>query len=126
MNIILIGSIFLRRFKCKNPFLGDTQIKWWPTGRKKCLPTVSVAADYPDSVPESSNYVPNNGYHQLEEIKNSKRVRETKLTGAEIAKTTIEVFFLQILHNGLMKYQINSLKLWSVWFCCFRLTTVRW
>ncbi|XP_076933947.1 uncharacterized protein At3g49140-like [Bidens hawaiensis] len=78
------------RFKCKNPFFGDTQIKWWPTGRKHCLPTVSVAADYPDSVPESSNYVPNNGYHQLEEIKNSKRVRETKLTGAEIAKTTIE------------------------------------
>lgn len=51
---------------------------------------VSVAADYPDSVPESSSYVAKNGYHPLEEVKSCKRVRETKLTGAEIAKTTIE------------------------------------
>ncbi|XP_076943417.1 uncharacterized protein LOC143613648 [Bidens hawaiensis] len=88
------------RFKCKNPFLGDTQIKWWPKGQKNSLSKVSVAADYPDSVPESSNYVPNNGYHQLEELKNSKRVRETKLTGAETAKTTIELR----LHKAFTNY----------------------
>lgn len=78
------------RFRCKNPFLGDAQFNWWPIGRKNCLSKVSVAADYPDSVPESSSYVAKNGYHPLEELKNCKRVRETKLTGAEIAKTTIE------------------------------------
>ncbi|KAM0052878.1 putative hem oxygenase HugZ-like superfamily [Helianthus debilis subsp. tardiflorus] len=78
------------RFRYKNPFLGDAQFKFRPIGRKNCLSKVSVAADYPDSVPESSNFVANNGYHQLEEIKNSKRVRETKLTSAETAKTTIE------------------------------------
>ncbi|KAI7728675.1 hypothetical protein M8C21_009673, partial [Ambrosia artemisiifolia] len=77
------------RLRYKNPFLGDAQFKRWPIGRKN-LSKVSVAADYPDSVPESSNFVKNNGYHQLEEIKNSKRVRETKLTGAETARTTIE------------------------------------
>ncbi|KAK1412012.1 hypothetical protein QVD17_32934 [Tagetes erecta] len=77
------------RFRCKNLFLRDVQSNWWPT-RRKNLSKVSVAADYPDSVPESSNYVASNGYHQLEEIKNGKRVRETKLSGAEIAKTTIE------------------------------------
>lgn len=82
------------RFRCKNPFLGDTQLHWWPIRRKNCISTVSVAADYPDSVPESSNYVAKNGYHPLEELKSGKRVRETKLTGAEIAKTTIEVLSL--------------------------------
>ncbi|XP_071688165.1 uncharacterized protein At3g49140-like [Rutidosis leptorrhynchoides] len=79
------------RFRCRNPFLRDSQFNWWlPIGRKNCKQIVSVAADYPDSVPESSNYVAKNGYHPLEELKNCKRVRETKLTGAEIAKTTIE------------------------------------
>ncbi|KAI3683436.1 hypothetical protein L1987_83939 [Smallanthus sonchifolius] len=77
------------RFRYKNQFLRDAQFNW-STGRKNRQSKVSVAADYPDSVPESSNYVANNGYHQLEEIKSSKRVRETKLTGAEMAKTTIE------------------------------------
>ncbi|KAI3511645.1 hypothetical protein L1887_18802 [Cichorium endivia] len=72
------------RLRYKNRFLGDV------IGRKNCMFKVSVAADYPDSVPESSSYVAKNGYHPLEEIKNCKRVRETKLTGAEIAKTTIE------------------------------------
>nr|XP_043609311.1 uncharacterized protein At3g49140 isoform X2 [Erigeron canadensis] len=74
----------------KNTFLGDSQFSWWHIGRKNCMSKVSVAADYPDSVPESSSYVSKNGYHPLEEVKNNKRVRETKLTGAEIAKTTVE------------------------------------
>ncbi|KAJ9558855.1 hypothetical protein OSB04_013469 [Centaurea solstitialis] len=78
------------RFRYKNPVLGDVQFNLWSIGRKNCLSKVLVAADYPDSVPESSSDVAKNGYHPLEELKNSKRVRETKLTGAEIAKTTIE------------------------------------
>ncbi|KAL7615659.1 hypothetical protein Lser_V15G02646 [Lactuca serriola] len=82
------------RFRYKNQFLGDVGLNWRRIGRKNCMSKVSVAADYPDSVPESSSssssYVAKNGYHPLEEIKNCKRVRETKLTSAEIAKTTIE------------------------------------
>lgn len=42
-------------------------------------------------MPDSSNYVGNNGYHPLEELKDCKQVRNTKLTSAEIAKTTVEV-----------------------------------
>lgn len=94
-------SIKKSRFRYKNQFLGDVGLNWRRIGRKNCMSKVSVAADYPDSVPESSSssssssYVAKNGYHPLEEIKNCKRVRETKLTSAEIAKTTIEVLKLK-------------------------------
>ncbi|WZZ66645.1 hypothetical protein YC2023_078015 [Brassica napus] len=50
------------------------------------LTKVSVAADYSDSVPDSSLY----GYHPLEELKPCKRVRQTKLSPAEVARTTVE------------------------------------
>jgi hypothetical protein len=59
--------------------------------RELCLLKVSVAADYSDSVPDSSNYTSHQGYHPLEEVKISKRTRETQLTSAEIARTTVEV-----------------------------------
>ncbi|GAY48909.1 hypothetical protein CUMW_115250 [Citrus unshiu] len=74
----------------RNPFFGSTQFNWLSTGRDLCLSKVSVAADYSDSVPDSSNYVNNRGYHPLEELKFHKRVRDTKLTSAEIARTTAE------------------------------------
>lgn len=74
----------------RNPFFGSTQFNWLSTGRDLCLSKVSVAADYSDSVPDSSNYINNRGYHPLEELKFCKRVRDTKLTLAEIARTTAE------------------------------------
>ncbi|KAL9431678.1 hypothetical protein AB3S75_026805 [Citrus x aurantiifolia] len=74
----------------RNPFFGSSQFNWLSTGRDLCLSKVSVAADYSDSVPDSSNYVNNRGYHPLEELKFHKRVRDTKLTSAEIARTTAE------------------------------------
>uniref|UniRef100_A0A5B7AA62 Putative Pentatricopeptide repeat (PPR) superfamily protein isoform 2 n=1 Tax=Davidia involucrata TaxID=16924 RepID=A0A5B7AA62_DAVIN len=77
-------------FRCGNPFFGATQFHWLPVGREICLSKVSVAADYSDSVPDSSNYVGNHGYHPLEELKVRKQVRETKLTSAEIARNTVE------------------------------------
>ncbi|KAA8531352.1 hypothetical protein F0562_006061 [Nyssa sinensis] len=77
-------------FRCGNPFFGATQLHWLPVGREIFLSKVSVAADYSDSVPDSSNFVGNHGYHPLEELKVCKRVRETKLTSAEIARTTVE------------------------------------
>lgn len=77
-------------FRCKNPFLGSTQFHWLSMGHDLCLSKVSVAADYPDSVPDSSSYMSNQAYHPLEEVKDSRRIRETKLTSAEIARSTVE------------------------------------
>ncbi|KAM7487042.1 hypothetical protein LguiA_003051 [Lonicera macranthoides] len=78
------------RFSGDNSYSGAMQFHWLPLGRGTCLSKVSVAADYSDSMPDSSNYVGNNGYHPLEELKDWKQVRNTKLTSAEIAKTTVE------------------------------------
>lgn len=54
----------------------------------------SVAADYSDSVPDSSNYVGDHGYHPLEELKVCRRTQDHKLSSAEIARTTVEVCLL--------------------------------
>ena len=78
-------------FRCRNPFLGSTQFQWLSIGHDLSLWKVSVAADYSDSVPDSSNYMTNGGYHPLEELKVCKKVWETKLTSAETARTTVEV-----------------------------------
>lgn len=66
-------------------------------GSDLCLSKVSVAADYSDSVPDSSSYASNQGYHPLEELKVCKKIRETKLPSAELARTTIEVHLLKCL-----------------------------
>lgn len=80
----------LSSIRYRNPFFGSTQLQWSSVGRNLCLQKVSVAADYSDSVPDSSNYTSHRGYHPLEEVKLSKRTRETQLTSAEIARTTVE------------------------------------
>lgn len=77
-------------YRCRSPFFGATQLHWLPVGREICLSKVSVAADYSDSFSDSSNYVHNHGYHPLEDFKVRKRIRDTKLTPAEIARTTVE------------------------------------
>ncbi|KAF5950279.1 hypothetical protein HYC85_012272 [Camellia sinensis] len=76
--------------RCRSPFFGATQLHWLPVGHEICLSKVSVAADYSDSFSDSSNYVHNHGYHPLEDLKVRKRIRDTKLTPAEIARTTVE------------------------------------
>ena len=68
-------------------------------GHELCLSKVSVAADYPDSVPDSSSYMSNQAYHPLEEVKVSRRIRETKLASAEIARTTVEVCAYKRSHS---------------------------
>ncbi|KAF3457410.1 hypothetical protein FNV43_RR02067 [Rhamnella rubrinervis] len=74
----------------RNPYFGSTQFHWLSIGHDLCLWRVSVAADYSDSVPDSSSYRTNRGYHPLEDLKVCKKIRETKLTSAEIARTTVE------------------------------------
>ncbi|KAK3025440.1 hypothetical protein RJ639_042166, partial [Escallonia herrerae] len=82
-------AIFVKE-KALNPLFGETRVHWLPLGREICVSKVSVAADYSDSVPDSSNYVSDKGYHPLEELKDHKRVRDTKLPSAVIAKTAVE------------------------------------
>ncbi|XP_068317486.1 uncharacterized protein At3g49140 isoform X2 [Pyrus communis] len=77
-------------FNCRNPLFGSTQFHWLSNGHDLCHSKVSVAADYSDSVPDSSSYLTSQGYHPLEEVKVCKMVRDTKLTSAEIARTTVE------------------------------------
>lgn len=83
--------IFPLCFRCRTLLFGSAQVHWLHIGRNLCLSRTLVAADYPDSLPDSSNYISDRGYHPLEEVKASKRIRETKLTSAEVARTTIEV-----------------------------------
>lgn len=73
------------------------QLQWLSIGRDPCLWKASVAADYSDSVPDSPDYMANGGYHPLEELKECKKIWDTKLPSAEIARTTVEVCFLCIL-----------------------------
>ncbi|XP_060172408.1 uncharacterized protein At3g49140 [Lycium barbarum] len=77
-------------FRTENPFFGAAQLHWLPVGHEISLSRLSVAADYPDSVPDSSNYIGNSGYHPLEGIRDHRRVRDTELTAAETARTTVE------------------------------------
>ncbi|KAI3894878.1 hypothetical protein MKX03_033622 [Papaver bracteatum] len=77
-------------FRCKNPMFGAEQYHWLPIGQDNCLSKVWVAADYSDSVPDSSNHMGSRGYHPLEEIKVNERKKETLPTPPEIARTTAE------------------------------------
>ncbi|XP_024022118.1 uncharacterized protein At3g49140 isoform X2 [Morus notabilis] len=74
----------------RSPFFSSSQFRWLSVGRDLCLWKVSVAADYSDSVPDSSNFMTNGGYHPLEELKVDKKNWETNLTSAEIARTAVE------------------------------------
>ncbi|KAG4109282.1 hypothetical protein ERO13_1Z049479v2 [Gossypium hirsutum] len=76
--------------RCRNPFFGSTQFHWVSVGRDLSLSKVLVAADYSDSVPNSSSYESNQGYHPLEELKVCKRIQEIQLSSAEIGRTTVE------------------------------------
>lgn len=77
-------------FRTENPFFGAAQSHWLAVGHESSLSRISVAADYPDSVPDSPNYVGNSSYHPLEGMRDQRRVRDTELTAAEIARTTVE------------------------------------
>ncbi|KAF6162395.1 hypothetical protein GIB67_012543 [Kingdonia uniflora] len=74
----------------RNLLFGAVQSHWLSTGHDLCLSRVSVASNYSDSVPHSFSHIGNGGYHPLEELKVSKRCRDTMLTTAEIARTAVE------------------------------------
>ncbi|EEF31833.1 conserved hypothetical protein [Ricinus communis] len=72
------------------PYFGSTQFHWLTVGYDRCLWKASVAADYSDSVPDSSSYTSHQSYHPLEDVKVNRRIRDTQLSSAEIARTTVE------------------------------------
>ncbi|XP_054798168.1 uncharacterized protein At3g49140 isoform X3 [Prosopis cineraria] len=80
----------LYSLRCKSPFLGPSHFLWLSMGHDLCLQKVCVAADYSDSVPDSSSYMSNQGYHPLEDLKVCHNTRRTELSSAEIARTTVE------------------------------------
>ncbi|GAA0178648.1 hypothetical protein LIER_29867 [Lithospermum erythrorhizon] len=84
-------------FRCQNSLFGGIQLHWTPRGQESFNSRVSVAADFSDSVPDSSNLIGASGYHPLEEIRNRRTTRHTRLTDAEIARTTVEAN-----NNGLL------------------------
>ncbi|PIN11749.1 hypothetical protein CDL12_15643 [Handroanthus impetiginosus] len=77
-------------FRSENPFFGMTRLHWLPQRHDTCTSQVPVAADYSDSVPESTSNVTHNGYHPLEELRDHGRVRDKMPTSAEIARTAVE------------------------------------
>ncbi|KAI9114708.1 hypothetical protein K1719_014406 [Acacia pycnantha] len=80
----------LSTMRCKSPFLGSSQFLWLSMGHDLSLQKVCVAADYSDSVPDSSSCASNQGYHPLEDLKVCHNTRQTELSSAEIARTTVE------------------------------------
>ncbi|KAL8048719.1 hypothetical protein ABFS82_07G084300 [Erythranthe guttata] len=76
-------------FRSANTFFGSTRSHLLPQMHGICI-SVPVAADYSDSVPDSSSFSNCNSYHPLEELRDHGRVRDTMPTSAEIARTAVE------------------------------------
>ncbi|XP_072972000.1 uncharacterized protein At3g49140 isoform X1 [Typha angustifolia] len=77
-------------FRCRSPFLRSLQSCPLANGQDLSLSKVRVAADYSDSLPDSTKYAGTHGYHPLEEVKDRAKKKDTLLTNAEIARTTVE------------------------------------
>lgn len=90
----LITVLFI--FRCKSPFFGSSRFFWQSTGHD-FVSKIGVAADYSDSIPDSSSYMGKQGYHPLEELKVSNDLPPARLSSAEIARTTIEVCAYMLL-----------------------------
>ncbi|WOK96603.1 hypothetical protein Cni_G05310 [Canna indica] len=97
-------------FRCRRPYFGSMQSYWLQTGHELSVSKVQVAADYSDSVPDSSKHHRNHGYHPLEEVKEPEKNKNIVLTDAEIARTTVEannkavLIFPRGVHNEPHRY----------------------
>ncbi|XP_047181755.1 uncharacterized protein At3g49140 isoform X4 [Vigna umbellata] len=78
----------------KSSCFGLPHLLWPSTGHDQCLSKVNVAADYSDSIPDSSDHMDGQGYHPLEELKGSEDVKPARLSPPEMAKTTVEKVFI--------------------------------
>lgn len=96
-NMLCSLKIVLVILRCKSPFFGSSPFLWPSTGHDLSLSKLFVAADYPDSIPDSSSDMSHQGYHPLEELKVSNDSQPARLSPAVIAKTTIEVCIYMLL-----------------------------
>ncbi|QCE01601.1 uncharacterized protein At3g49140 isoform X3 [Vigna unguiculata] len=78
----------------KSSCFGLPHLLWPSTGHDQCLSKVNVAADYSDSIPDSSDHMDEQGYHPLEELKGSDDIKPARLSPPEMAKTTVESVFI--------------------------------
>ncbi|KAL9316006.1 hypothetical protein ACSQ67_017007 [Phaseolus vulgaris] len=74
----------------KSSFFGLPHLLWLSTGHDQCLSKVNVAADYSDSIPDSSDHMDEQGYHPLEQLKGSNDTKPARLSPPEMAKTAVE------------------------------------
>ncbi|XP_042470843.1 uncharacterized protein At3g49140-like [Zingiber officinale] len=94
-------------FRCRRAYFTFMQSYWLQTANELSVSRVQVAANYSDSVPDSSNHNRNHGYHPLEELKECEKNKNKnmKLADAEIARTVVEanskalVIFPGGIHN---------------------------
>ncbi|XP_042381318.1 uncharacterized protein At3g49140-like isoform X1 [Zingiber officinale] len=79
-------------FRCRRTYFTSMQSYWLHTTNEFSVSRVQVAADFSDSVPDSSKDNRNYGYHPLEELKERKKNKNKnmKLSDAEIARTVVE------------------------------------
>lgn len=87
----MFPEIVLVIFRYKSSCFGLPHLLWPSAGHDQCLSKVNVAADYSDSIPDSSDHMDKQGYHPLEELKGSDDVKPARLSPPEMAKTTVEV-----------------------------------
>ncbi|KAJ1703708.1 hypothetical protein LUZ63_003487 [Rhynchospora breviuscula] len=100
--------------RCKSSF-GSNQHNWLRARQESSLSKVSVAADYSDSLPESTDHFTKHGYHPLEEYKEPRRKRDLFLPDVELAKTIVETNHKAVLvFAGWLQYcQPHGHSLWS-------------
>ncbi|KAK7372768.1 hypothetical protein VNO80_06156 [Phaseolus coccineus] len=74
----------------KSSLFGLPHLLWLSAGHDPCLSKVNVAADYSDSIPDSSDHMDEQGYHPLEQLKGSNDTKPARLSPPEMAKTAVE------------------------------------
>ncbi|XP_064969450.1 uncharacterized protein At3g49140-like isoform X1 [Musa acuminata AAA Group] len=84
-----VSEYFSFSSRWRSPYFGSKQSYWLQTAQELSV-KVRVAADYSDSVPDSSKYHKDLGYHPLEELKEREKNKNIVLTNAELARTTVE------------------------------------
>ncbi|XP_078181614.1 uncharacterized protein At3g49140-like isoform X3 [Carex rostrata] len=100
-------------FRYKSPF-GSNQALWLRARHDYSLSKARVAADYSDSLPESTNHFIKHGYHPLEEYKEPKRKIDMFLSDIQLARTIVEINHKAVLElAGWLHCEPHGHSLWS-------------
>ncbi|KAF3329443.1 hypothetical protein FCM35_KLT04774 [Carex littledalei] len=99
-------------FRYKIPF-GLNQALWLRARHDYSLSKARVAADYSDSLPESTNHFIKHGYHPLEEYKEPKRKIDMFLSDVQLARTIVEINHKAVLVLAGWLREPHGHSLWS-------------